>query len=58
MQQILESGKILRGRYKIQELVGQGGMGAVSCRLIGDLMFDGEGIDTQYISACTSVVGD
>jgi serine/threonine-protein kinase len=29
MQQILEPGKILRGRYKIQELVGQGGMGAV-----------------------------
>ena len=29
MQQILESGKILRGRYKIEELVGQGGMGAV-----------------------------
>lgn len=29
MQQILETGKVLRGRYKIQELVGQGGMGAV-----------------------------
>lgn len=29
MQQILEPGKTLRGRYKIQELVGQGGMGAV-----------------------------
>ncbi|BAM00377.1 MULTISPECIES: serine/threonine-protein kinase [Caldilinea] len=29
MHQILESGKVLRGRYAIQELVGQGGMGAV-----------------------------
>lgn len=29
MQHILESGTILRNRYSIQELVGQGGMGAV-----------------------------
>ena len=29
MQQILESGAVLRGRYEILELVGQGGMGAV-----------------------------
>ena len=29
MQHILESGTILRGRYEILELVGQGGMGAV-----------------------------
>jgi eukaryotic-like serine/threonine-protein kinase len=29
MQHILETGKVLRGRYSIQELVGQGGMGAV-----------------------------
>lgn len=29
MQHILETGKVLRGRYSIRELVGQGGMGAV-----------------------------
>ncbi len=29
MHHILETGKVLRGRYEIQELVGQGGMGAV-----------------------------
>ena len=29
MQQILEPGAVLRGRYEILELVGQGGMGAV-----------------------------
>ena len=29
MQQVLESGATLRGRYDILELVGQGGMGAV-----------------------------
>lgn len=29
MQHILETGAILRNRYRIQELVGQGGMGAV-----------------------------
>ncbi|MCS6825768.1 MAG: serine/threonine protein kinase [Caldilinea sp.] len=29
MHYILETGKVLRGRYEIQELVGQGGMGAV-----------------------------
>jgi serine/threonine-protein kinase len=29
MSPVLETGKVLRGRYAIQELVGQGGMGAV-----------------------------
>ena len=29
MQQILEPGSVLRRRYEILELVGQGGMGAV-----------------------------